>query len=243
MEAQREAEQKARNLEIFSELGQSAYEITHRLGNDLGLIKTYINRISDFLKEQSIPSALIDEELENIVKDVGRVLKMSKGLKKNVAGLQEGGKPAVTPVTIPVKELLEEAKLAHFTLPAGVSLVWEIADDLGEVKVVTSQIVDILTALVTNAIEAMPQGGQINVRAEKSSSDVHIEVADNGPGISAPNQSKIFNLFFSTKDSSGFGLWSARRYANANGGDLKMHSQLGEGATFTLRLPLVVARN
>jgi CheY-like chemotaxis protein len=52
------------------------------------------------------------------------------------------------------------------------------------------------------------------------------------------HQAKIFNLFFSTKKSSGFGLWSARRYARANGGELTLKSQPGEGSTFVLCLPM-----
>jgi signal transduction histidine kinase len=66
-------------------------------------------------------------------------------------------------------------------------------------------------------------------------------VTDNGPGISWANQRKIFKLFFSTKNSSGFGLWSALRYARANGGELTMKSEPGKGATFILTLPIIVS--
>jgi signal transduction histidine kinase len=63
-------------------------------------------------------------------------------------------------------------------------------------------------------------------------------VADTGPGIPDEMQPKVFNLFYSTKRSSGFGLWSARQYARANGGDLALESVEGRGTTFTLKLPV-----
>ena len=59
---------------------------------------------------------------------------------------------------------------------------------------------------------------------------------DNGVGIPPEHQSLIFSLFYSTKGSFGFGLWSARRYALANGGDLAVSSEPGRTA-FTLTLP------
>jgi len=64
-----------------------------------------------------------------------------------------------------------------------------------------------------------------------------LRVRDTGVGIAPERLSQIFGLFFSTKGSSGFGLWSARRNALRNHGDLKVESKLGEGTTFVLLLP------
>jgi len=64
-------------------------------------------------------------------------------------------------------------------------------------------------------------------------------VSDTGIGIPLQQLSKIFELSFSTKGSSGFGLWSARTNALKNNGDLKVKSQVGHGTTFTLLLPKV----
>src|SRR5262249_55067411 len=90
-------------------------------------------------------------------------------------------------------------------------------------------------------------GGLITIRASydreaagNASSQVVIEVVDNGPGIDQEIQSKVFNLFVSSKQSSGFGLWSARQYARANGGELTLDSHIGKGAKFTLTLPVAV---
>jgi two-component system, NtrC family, sensor histidine kinase HydH len=84
----------------------------------------------------------------------------------------------------------------------------------------------------------MPNGGQVALRARNDGAFVIIEVADSGPGIAKARLGRIFDLFYSTKpEGTGFGLWSARRNALANGGELTVHSRPGEGATFSLSLP------
>lgn len=107
------------------------------------------------------------------------------------------------------------------------------------VRGVHSLVMDILRNLVSNALDATPEGGQITLRARNAGSFVALEVIDTGTGIPRQSLDKIFDLFYSTKGSSGFGLWSARRNALRNHGDLKVKSELGQGTTFTLLLPKV----
>jgi GAF domain-containing protein len=72
--AKREAEQHMRNLQVIGEVGQSAMEIAHRLGNELGLVRTYVRRIQAELKAQGIESDLISDDLAKVVRDVSNVL-------------------------------------------------------------------------------------------------------------------------------------------------------------------------
>jgi GAF domain-containing protein len=231
-----EAEQKTKDLELISELGQSTLEIAHRLGNELGMIRRYVDKIRDTLSNADIESSAIDEELNNVLRDVGNVLNMSKGLKQKVSEIGEEGKDQGR-TTVPVKALLEDSSWT-LPLPDNIQITWELADGLSCVNVIAGQIVDILRNLVANAMEVMPDGGNITIRAFNEPPVVRIEVQDTGPGIPLQYQPKIFNLFFSTKSSSGFGLWSARRYARANNGDLILRSEPGNGATFILTLPI-----
>jgi GAF domain-containing protein len=240
VETQQEAEVRARHSEMFQDLGQSAYELTHRLSNDLGLVSTSINEIRDFLAKREISSTTVDAELDKIFNDVSRVLNMSNGLKTKVAKSEEARAVTDPAVEVLVKSILEEAKWSP-TIPANITLSWKEVAEPFKVKVVAGQVIEILYTLISNAIEAMPKGGKISVKAYKLDRDVCIEVSDNGPGISKANQKKVFNLFFSTKNSSGFGLWSARRYARANGGELSLKSMLGKGTSFILSLPLLGA--
>jgi signal transduction histidine kinase len=238
LEGKKEAEQQARNMELFSEIGQSTYELSHRLGNELGLVTTYVNNIREELKQKETNTVQINEELQRVLHDVSSVLKMSKALKKKVAGLGHEGRLEQEPDNIPAKVILEEAELAFPPIPTNIALEWDLADDLATVNVAPGQISDIIFNLIVNAIDAMPGGGKITIRAFNVAPYVQVEVADTGQGITKPQEPKVFNLFYSTKKGSGFGLWSARRYAIANGGYLKLGSSTGQGATFILGLPM-----
>jgi two-component system NtrC family sensor kinase len=181
-----------------------------------------------------VTSPVIAEKLENIVRAAGAVLNLSKELKQALAGTGEAITSA--PAVIDARVLLEEAQDTA-SLPPDIQMCLEIDDDVPAVRVIHSLVADILRNLMTNAIDAMADGGEIRLRAHNAGHFVALEVIDTGVGIPQQNLSKIFDLFYSTKGSSGFGLWSARTNALRNQGDLTVTSQEGKGTTFTLLLP------
>lgn len=132
--------------------------------------------------------------------------------------------------------MFEEA-LVTTSLPPEIQICLDIDDDVSVVRAIHSLVVDILRNLITNAIDAMIEVGKVTLRAYNAGRFVALEVIDTGPGIPQESLSKIFDLFYSTKGSSGFGLWSARTDALRNQGDLTVKSQEGQGTTFTLLLP------
>src|SRR6266700_1239218 len=133
------------------------------------------------------------------------------------------------------QELFKEALMMP-SIPPNIQIHLEIDQGVRPVLIIPSQVSDILRNLVANAIDALPQGGQVTLLARNSGHFVALEVTDTGSGILPQYQSKIFDLSFTTKGSSGFGLWSARRNALRNHGDLRVESELGR-TTFTLLLP------
>lgn len=237
VQAQKEAEQRAREAEIISSMGQGGMELAHRLGNDLGLVRRYVNKIRSLLRSQGVNMADVEEYLNNILRDVGKVNFLGKRLKQDFATFQQAGKLNHNPTIVPVQAVLDEAIQSFPPPPPRIQMEYDIADDLGSISVDVQHIVDILNNLVMNAIDAMPDGGRITIKARNVGRLVALEVVDTGFGIPPERQPYIFNLFFSTKGSSGFGLWSARRNALANGGELTVRSQPGQGTVFRLRLP------
>ncbi|HLX56315.1 MAG TPA: GAF domain-containing protein [Ktedonobacteraceae bacterium] len=234
VQERQEFEQRIISAEAMSSIGQIAFELTHRWGNDLGLVRSYVNDIRTELKSLHTTSPLITEKLENIVGAAGAVLNLSKELKQ--ALVRTGEAFTGEPVVIEARILLEEA-LDTASLPANIQICLEIDADVAAVRVIHSLVADILRNLMTNAIDAMSEGGKITLRAHNAGRFVALEVIDTGVGIPQQNLSKIFDLFYSTKGSSGFGLWSAHTNALRNQGDLMVKSQEGQGTTFTLLLP------
>jgi signal transduction histidine kinase len=236
VQARQEFEQRALAAEAMSTIGQIAFELTHHWDNHLGLVRSYVNDIRSKLERLDVTDMSVSGKLDNIVRAVHTVLDLSEGLKLEL--LKSGQARASEPVVIHPKVLLEEA-LDLPSLPRTIQISLEIEQDVTYVRVMHSLATDILHNLVTNAIQAMPEGGNITLRARNSGRSVALEVSDTGPGIPEENFSKIFDLFYSTKGSTGFGLWSARRNALSNHGNLTVNSVVGEGTTFTLLLPKV----
>jgi GAF domain-containing protein len=234
VQAQQEAEQRARAAEVMSSIGQSATELAHRLGNELGLVRSYVNNIETTLAKQSSIPPTVGENLGNIVQDVGRVLELSKGLRDELAKSRE---MQLEPTDLLPEALLAEATRSLPSLPSNVQVSLDIRPDAAAVRADYRLVSDILRNLFVNAIEAMPDGGTITLRACNVGRQGEIQIADTGTGIPSDRQKRVFDLFYSTKGSFGFGLWSARRNALVNGGDLIVNSEVGKGSVFTLMLP------
>jgi len=104
-----------------------------------------------------------------------------------------------------------------------------------------NQLKQILLNLLTNAYQAMPGGGTVTVELERRDGWAVVTVSDTGPGIPEELHTQIFEPFFTTKrggGGTGLGLAVSHGIAAAHGGCLEVRSTPGEGATFTLRLPL-----
>lgn len=102
-----------------------------------------------------------------------------------------------------------------------------------------------LTNLVGNAIKYTPEQGGVSLRCAADERWIRISVEDNGPGIPEDEQERVFEKFYrgaATLDSdqrgNGLGLAFAREIARLHGGDIELHSVVGEGSVFTLRLPV-----
>src|SRR5439155_15323102 len=120
----------------------------------------------------------------------------------------------------------------------------EYAAQVPEINVEKHKVLQTLVNLVRNAKEACDESGRadkrVTLRVTHDGDCVRIAVVDNGIGIPAENLTRIFNHGFTTrKDGHGFGLHSGALAAKEMGGELSMHSDgAGQGATFTLELPL-----
>jgi two-component system, NtrC family, sensor kinase len=106
------------------------------------------------------------------------------------------------------------------------------------------QIQQVLLNVINNARQAMesrPSGGQIIIKTEAFEENVHVIVSDNGPGISPENLRRIFDPFFTTKQvgqGTGLGLSLCYGIIKEHGGNITPSSRPGEGATFTIELPI-----
>ena len=120
-----------------------------------------------------------------------------------------------------------------------IRVIHRFEHNLPAIQVDPEQIKEALMNLLINAREAMPEGGHLSLKTcREARGDVHMEVTDSGSGITADYLSRIFELFFTTKEyGTGLGLTNVKRLVEDNGGNLTVTSTPGEGTTCTLRFP------
>ncbi|MBA7596929.1 Sensor kinase CckA [subsurface metagenome] len=119
----------------------------------------------------------------------------------------------------------------------------EVSTDLNAVNSVRGDMAELREALINiifNAVDSMPQGGKLTVKAWQEDNQVVLSVSDTGVGMPDEIKSKIFDPFFTTKGPDGMGLGLSITYGiiTRHGGNIDVESSPGEGTTFYVRLPL-----
>src|ERR1700732_3812589 len=126
----------------------------------------------------------------------------------------------------------------------GVTIVSELPSQPLTVKVDTDFIKQAILNVVLNGVQAMPDGGKLTVSARREDDMVVTEIRDQGGGIPADAQDKIFELYFTTKkEGTGIGLAQTYQILQWHYGSVDFESVLGTGTTFRLRLPLAQSRS
>jgi two-component system NtrC family sensor kinase len=200
--------QALKQSEKLAHMGQLSAGIAHELNNPLGVVIMY----SNILLEEASAGDPVREDLKLIVEQAGRCKKIVAGL------LNFARKNQVNHQQVSIKDLVNHS-LESLIIPAKVRIT--IADNTTnpEAMLDSEQMMQVITNLVKNAIDAMPHGGLIEIKLEDTLSDVIITLSDTGTGIKEEDRAKIFEPFFTTKSiGQGTGLGLATAY-----GIVKMH--------------------
>ena len=187
------------------------------------------------------------DEIYKILDDAEKASLSAKNLTKQLLTFSKGGTPVKE--VIDLKELLKSS--VEFTLRGTKTKAeFEIQEDLYPVEVDEGQISQVINNIVLNAVQAMPEGGIIRVRAKnvhissdtslslKEGDYVLIEIEDQGVGIPPEHLPKIFDPFFTTKHKgSGLGLAISFSIIKKHKGEISVDSTPGKGSTFYIYLP------
>jgi signal transduction histidine kinase len=130
--------------------------------------------------------------------------------------------------------------LNHKLKKKSITVTRDYAEDLPRITAFGSELNQVWTNLIDNAIDAMPEGGRLKVRTKREPAGVLIEVRDNGPGIPPEARARIFEPFFTTKpvgEGTGLGLDTSMRIVRKHRGNLRFETKPGD-TCFQVRLPL-----
>jgi signal transduction histidine kinase len=132
-----------------------------------------------------------------------------------------------------------EAAICECTIPQNVAVIWQADESLPNLAADLEQMQLVFRNLITNAVQAMSQGGQLTIAAQLDDDEMQITIGDTGVGIAPDALAKVFQPLFTTKAKGiGLGLALCRIIVEAHRGRIGVASQEGKGTTFTIRLPM-----
>jgi two-component system, NtrC family, sensor histidine kinase PilS len=229
LSAIRAMESRMRQADRLATLGRMAANIAHEIRNPLASLTGAIEVLTSPLTA--------DDARERLSQIVARE---SERLNHIIKNFLEYARPAPLSITtFDVAAAAEEVMLLleHRTSPGSLKVIREFAPSVLW-PVDAQQFRQILWNLCLNAVEAMPEGGELRVTAAVRGDTLEVTVSDTGEGIAPGDLAHVFEPFFSTKsEGTGLGLALVHRVVQEHGGDIDVRSSPGLGTTFTLTLP------
>jgi signal transduction histidine kinase len=227
------AQQELVKKERLAMLGQLASAVGHELRNPLGVMTNAMYVIERCVSDGP---PLAREYIELVRGQIA--------ISERIVGdlLDTARVRAPEAQAVDLRSLVEE-QLRRLEPTTTVAVDARLPDDLPAALIDPVQLSQILFNLMTNAAQAMGEGGTLTIAAipDEPGRRVKLVVADTGPGIQPETLDRIFEPLFTTKARGlGLGLWVSRNLASANGATLEAASSPGEGATFTLDMPAAV---
>lgn len=220
----------------FSELASLSGSLAHEIKNPLSVIRMNMDLLGEEFADAATPKErralgkieMVSRQctrLENLLNDFLRFNKVGQ-LELRPGSLNEQIE-RVLDLFVP------QAEESH------VEVVRYLDPDLPSISLNAETLQAALVNLVKNALEAMPDGGQLTARTRVTRQGVALDLIDTGVGMDERTAMKMFDAFYTTKSGgSGLGLPTARRIIEAHGGRISVHSEVGIGTQFTLEFPM-----
>ncbi|ADW16934.1 PAS/PAC sensor signal transduction histidine kinase [Desulfobulbus propionicus DSM 2032] len=229
-----ESQKQVLHAEKLSAIGMLSASIAHEFNNPLQGIMTVLKGLKKWV-------TLEDEERELVDAAIGE----SERMKHLIRSLQEFNRPSSGRKTLMnIHQALDSLLLLQTNVftKKQIRVERDYADDLPAIEAVPDQIKQVFLNLLTNACDACGRrNGVVAIRTWREGDKVAVAVKDSGGGIAPENLDRIFQPFFSTKEAvkgTGLGLSVSHGIVHAHGGEIRVESRLGKGATFTVVLPI-----
>jgi nitrogen fixation/metabolism regulation signal transduction histidine kinase len=231
----RRLEERLREAEHLSAVGQLSRSIAHEIRNPLNFISLSI----DHIREKYPPS--VHEDAENFDALLSSVKQEIRRLNRLVSDFLDYGKPLRLNIQrTQIDRMLDDVVEIIRAKAAGegveIRTQYEFSPDINvDPELMKTCIMNVLT----NAFQAMPEGGTLTIRTGRDDGKFVLSVADTGVGVAKESLSRVFEPFYTTKDTGlGLGLATTKRIVEEHGGKIEIRSEGGAGSDVIIRLPL-----
>jgi len=214
--------------ENLATVGRLAATLAHEINNPLGIIKNYLTLLSREGKHNPETIEVVKEEVDRIGKIVRQLLDLSRPISEPKSPTDTNRLIRETSSILKEQLLQDEISLEEDLSP--ISLV----------KASPGQLKQVFLNLITNAKEAMPQGGRLKISTRMENNFVEVTFSDTGKGIKEKDMEALFQPFYTTKKNGmGLGLSICQEIIRNHGGEILVKGGKEGGAMFTIRLPEV----
>lgn len=227
----KETQERQAIAETFAAVGDVGANLLHQLNNKFGAISARVQGIEDKCEEALESWPYLANNLQDISRSTRQAMQI---VRDSMVPLRPLHAQPVEVVAC-VERALQRAKPD----PA-IKITRAGLDNLPKVLAGEQQLEMVIYNLLDNACKAMPNGGELRIEGRPQNREVAITVADNGPGIPADRQERIFEFGTAVEQSGknlGFGLWWVKTFVDRFGGRVDVESEPGQGAAFTVWLP------
>ncbi len=219
-----------------SEIAQLAGGLAHEIRNPLSTMRMNLDLLAEDFQGADTPrDRRIVQKIERVRKESHRLEGILEDFLRFVRVQELRTEPA------DLNDVVDVLRDFHEGLAAEKNVVIRASfdDDLPQVQLEVDLFKQALYNLFRNAIDAMPDGGELLLTTRRDGDFAVLEVTDTGKGMPPDVQARVFEPFYSTKPGgSGLGLPTVRRIVEAHGGSIALETDEGKGTKFTVRLPL-----
>jgi signal transduction histidine kinase len=219
--------------ERLAAVGRFAAGMAHEIKNPLAAIKTF----AEFLPERYDDREFRERFFRIVQSEIGRVTRI-------VHELLDFARPAPLQLqAVHIDQLLSDTieLLSNQCLKQGVEVAKAFDEDVSPIRADPHQLRQVFLNVLLNALEAMPNGGRLEIQAHRQDGQLRIRVSDTGCGIAEEQRAKLFDPFFTTKERGmGLGLAIVKGVVDRHGGTIRVSSTPGIGTRFEICLPHVL---
>jgi two-component system NtrC family sensor kinase len=233
----KEIEEELVRAARFVAIGEMTTDLTHEINNPIGIIAGFAQNILSKMDE--------GHPYYKFVRIISEEAKRCKEVVKDLLSFSRSSssKHSFANVGDLINESLEPLLGLSFSQKRSVSVKKDIPDDLPGLYLDISQIKGVLLNIYMNAIDAMPEGGELIIQASLDGLYIKIAVSDTGTGIPEDRLDKVFTPYFTTKEhGTGIGLSISKRIVEGHNGMIKIENRPEGGARCLIWLPLEASK-